>query len=50
MMNLSIYIFAATYITRGKLAPTISTIQEEPFVWGLTTLIVSKHRKILMKN
>ena len=48
MMNLSIYIyiFAATYITKGKLAAEVSTMDEEPFVWGLTVLIVPKYREI----
>ena len=48
MMNLSIYIyiFAATYITRGNLAATISAMDEEPFGWGLIELIVPKYCEI----
>ena len=54
MMNLSIYIyiyiFAATYITRGKLAAEVSAMDEESFGWGLTVLIVPKYHEIQAKN
>ena len=34
MMNLTLYIFGAHYISRGKLAPTIGSLPAKPFGWG----------------
>ena len=34
MMNLSLYIFGAIYIIRGKLAPVVGSTQGKPFGWG----------------
>ena len=34
MMNLSLYIFGAVYISRGKLAPVVGLLPAKPFGWG----------------
>ena len=36
MMNLTLYIFGARYISRGKLAPTVGSLPAKPFGWGLS--------------
>ena len=33
-MNLSLYIFGAVYISRGKLAPVVGLLLAKPFGWG----------------
>ena len=34
MMNLSLYMFGAVYISKGKLAPAVGSLPAKPFGWG----------------
>ena len=36
MMNLTLYIFGAHYIPRGKLAAAVGSLPAKPFGWGLS--------------